>query len=120
RTVVLQGLASAAGVHGNRSQQRAELAGRASIELAIGAPRQPRDLLEGPLGLRLASLLENEHRHAKQRELTGPRAELVDILLHAVANIDADIDLRLRGFPAGGGKDFADRREPPLAGHTRH
>jgi hypothetical protein len=57
---------------------------------------------------------------AKQRELTGPRAELVDILLHAVANIDDGIDLRLRGFPAGVGKDFADLRETTLAGHTRH
>ena len=51
RAVILQRLAAAGGVHRNRRQQLAQLPSRASVEMAISAPRQPGDLFEGALGL---------------------------------------------------------------------
>src|SRR5262245_55081317 len=47
--VILQRLAPAGGVDGDRCQQLAKLPRRASVEMAIGAAREPRDLLESAL-----------------------------------------------------------------------
>ena len=66
---ILERLAAAGGIDRDRCQKLAELPRRARVEPAIGAAREPGDLPEGALGLRLAALLEQEHRHADQPEL---------------------------------------------------
>ena len=87
---------------------------------AIGAARQPRDLPEGALGLGVATFLEHEHRHADQAELAGEPGQLVDILLHAVADIDQRVDLAGFGFALGMRQHLADLREAALARHLPH
>src|SRR5262249_10629035 len=90
---ILQRQPAARGVYGDRRQQLAQLPGAAGIEAAIGAAGQPGDLLEGAGGARLAALVEDEGGHAEQAELPGEMADLVAILLHAIADEDHRIDL---------------------------
>ena len=54
RAMILERLAAACGVDRDRCQKLTKLPGRAGIEMAIGAAGETGDLLEGPLGLRLA------------------------------------------------------------------
>mgnify|MGYP001499261005 CR=1 FL=1 len=69
-----------------------ELRSGAGVEAAIGAARETGDLAEGALGARVGALLEQEHRHTQQGQLAGAPAQIVDVLLHAVADIDQRID----------------------------
>src|SRR5688572_7849476 len=84
----LQRLAPAGRVHRDSSKQLAELRGRTGIETAVGALGQPGDFAEGFLGTCVRALLEKEYRDAQQSQLPGAAAQIVDVLLHAVADID--------------------------------
>src|SRR5690606_39137002 len=82
---------SAGSIDGHGPQQRAQLVSRSLVERAPGALGEPRDLAEGHLRSRVASFLEQEHRDAMKRQLAGAAAEVVDRLLHAVADIDEGV-----------------------------
>src|SRR5262245_10030643 len=86
--------------------------------MTIGTAREPRDLLEGALGARLTTLLEQEHRHAEQRP--PARARAVDALLPAVASIAPGIDLGLPALALGMGEHLAHLGVAALAGDARH
>ena len=101
-------LLAAGGIGCDRAQQFAQLRGRADIETAIGAARQPRDLAIGVLGDRVVAFLEHEHRHAEQAELAGARAQIVDRLLHGVADEDQRLHALLGVFLAGVAEHLAD------------
>ena len=64
----------------------AQLLGAGTVERAAGAARQPRHLLEGGTGDRVAALVEQEGRHALQGQLAGQMAAAVEILLEGVAD----------------------------------
>ena len=91
----LQRLAPARGIDRDRRQQLAQLRRRAGIEAAVGALGEPRDLAEGFLRAGVCALLEQEHRHAQQRQLARPAAQIVDLLLHAVADVDQRVHATL-------------------------
>ena len=86
-------LHAAGGVGGDRAQQFAQLMRGAGVEAAIGAAREPRDLAIGVLGDRIVAFLEHEDRHAEQAELAGGGAQIVDLLLHGVADEDQRLHL---------------------------
>jgi len=80
--------APAGGIDGHGRKELAQLCCRSRIEAAIGALGEPRDLAEGGRRTRIRPLLKQEHGHAQQGQLAGAAAQIVDLLLHAVANID--------------------------------
>jgi hypothetical protein len=113
-------LAAACRVHGDCGQQLAELARRPGIEPAIGAPRQPRDLLEGSRGTPIVAFLEQEHGHTDEAELAGLLAQLIDIFFHAIAHIDDRMHLLLFVLLARVGQDLADLRVTAFAMDLAH
>ncbi len=82
--------------------------GGAWIEAAIGATRQPRNLAKRLLGDRIVALLEHEGGHAEQAELACGMAEIVELLLHRVADEDQGLHLGDLGLALGMGDDLAD------------
>ena len=82
----------------DRAQQFGKLMRRARIEPAVGAARQPRDLAERLLGDRVMALLEHERRHAEQTECAGRSAQIVDRLLHRIADQHQRLHLALLGL----------------------
>src|SRR5690606_31303623 len=77
-------------------------------------------LAERPLCIRIITFLEEEHRHAEQGELTCAAAEVIDILLHAVAHVDERIDPPFLSLLPGMREHFPDLRIAALAAHGRH
>src|SRR5262249_3013402 len=88
----LERLAPAGGVDGDGRQQGFELRRRAGIEATVGALGQTRDLAKGSLGALITSLLEQEYRHLSQRQFAGSAAQLIDVLFHAIADVDQGVD----------------------------
>ena len=113
-------LDAAGGIGRDRAQQFAELMRRAGIEAAIGAAREPRDLAIGVLGHRVVALLEHEDRHAEQAEFAGRRAQIVDLLLHGVADEDQRLHALLGVFLAGVAEHLADLGVAAAAIDARH
>ncbi len=93
---------------------------RAGIEAAIGAARQPGDLAIGVLGHRVVALLEHEHRHAEQAEFAGRLAQIVDLLLHGVADEHHRLHALLAIFLAGVAEHLADLGVAAAAIDARH
>src|SRR6476659_1372460 len=84
--VLQQRIAAAGGVGGDCPQELPELVGAAAVEPAIGAARQLGDLREDARGGAVVAFVEDEHRQAEQAELSRLVADLIDILLAAVAD----------------------------------
>jgi hypothetical protein len=116
----LQRLAPAGGIDGDRRQEVPQLRRRAGIETAVGALGEPGDLAEGALGARVGALLEQKHRHAEQSQLAGATAQVVDVLLHAVADIDQRVDRLLCRLGSGVAQHLADLRVAARAIDSRH
>ncbi len=115
-----QRLATARGVDGDGGEQIAQLTCRARVEAAEGALGQPRDLAKRPRRRLVAALLEHEHGDAEEAEFAGARAQPVDILLHAVADVDEGVDLAPPAFIEGVAEHLADLRETALAADAAH
>src|SRR5215469_7452608 len=94
--------------------------GGTSIEPAISTTGQSGDLFESRLRFGFAPLLEEEHGYTQQAECSCTLAELVYVLLHAIANIDDGVDPVLLGFSSRMCKHFADLRISPLTRDLRH
>ena len=116
----LERLAPACRVHGDRREQLAQLRRRARVEPAVGALGETRDLAERLLGARVAPFLEQEHRHAQERQLARAPAKIVDVLLHAVADVHQRVDRLLRQLRARVREHLADLRVAPGARDARH
>src|SRR5579885_1912395 len=71
-------------------------------------------------GFGIVAFLKQEHGHPDQTELTRKLAELVDILFHAVADIDERVDLTESAFALRMGEHFAHLGEAALAMDLAH
>src|SRR5262249_56825654 len=80
----------------------------ARIEPAIGTPCQPRDFPKSLLGDRVVALLKNEGRNAEQPKLPRRVAEIIELLLHGIADENQGLYLDCLGFTLAVGKNFAD------------
>src|SRR5690606_22345478 len=100
--------AATGGVDGDRRKQFAQLCRRGGIEAAVGAARQPGDLAERGLGPRIVPLLEHEHRHPEEADLASDGAQFIDVLLHAVADVNHGADTMLPGFVTDMAQHLAD------------
>src|SRR3546814_21136697 len=87
---------------------------------AEGAAAEPRDLLEGAPRDRIAALVEHEAGHAEQAELSGQVAEVVELLLHGVADEHQGRDLPLPRFLGRALQHLADLGAPGETEHTSH
>ena len=103
-----QRLHAAGGIDRGGPQQFGQLSGGVDVEARIGAAGQPGDLAEGALDRRVAPLLEDEDAQAEHAEFAGDGGEIVDLLLHGVADEDQHVDLLLAGLLARMGEDAAD------------
>ena len=94
--------------------------GGAGIEAAIGAAREPGDLAIGALRHRVAAFLEHEYRHPEQAELARRRAQIVDRLLHGVADEHQRLHPLPGVFLAGMAQHLADLGVAAAAVDARH
>ena len=119
-TVFQQGRPAAGGIGRDRAQQPFELLGTRAVELAIGAARQLGDLREQPRRHAIVALLEDEHRQAEQAELARLVADLVDILLAAVADEHHRVEPALAPLLGGVAQQAGDLRAAGQAAHRPH
>ena len=82
--------------------------GGAGVETAIGASREAGDLAKGLLGDRIAALLEHEGRDRQEPKLARCVAEIVQVLLHGVADEHQRLHLGLAGLARRVGDNLAD------------
>jgi len=82
--------------------------GRTDVEPAISAARQPRDFAKGPLRHCITTLLKHERRDPEQAQLARRGAEIVDWLLHGVADEDQRLHFFGFVFTFGVRQDFSD------------
>src|SRR5438034_449206 len=85
---VLERLVSAGGIDGNGAQELCQLMGAARVEGAIGAAAQPGQLLERRRRNLIPAFVEDEGRQSQDAQLTGEMTEIIDRLLHAIADED--------------------------------
>src|SRR6185312_14458083 len=98
----------------------AELMRRAGVEATISAVRKPRDLAIGVFRDRIVALLEHEGRHAQQAQLAGGGTEIVDRLLHGVADIHQRLHALFFGLVARVAEHLADLGMAATAVDRRH
>src|SRR5205823_14052379 len=84
--ILQQRIAAAGGVGGDGTEQLPELVGTGAVELAVGAAGQLGDLRKQTRRDPVVAFLEDEDRQAEKAELARLMADLVDILLAAVAD----------------------------------
>src|SRR5262245_65681758 len=70
------------------------------IEAAIGPAGEPRDFAERLPRDRIIALLEHEGWHAKETEFAGRMAQIVELLLHGIADEYQGLSLGLLGLTA--------------------
>ena len=88
----LQRPATARRIHCYGTQQVSELACAARVEMTIGTVSEPGDVPECPLGDGIVAFLKQERGDPEQAEFPRPTSQLVDVLLHAVADEHQGID----------------------------
>src|SRR5690606_32752766 len=89
----LQRLQSARCINSDCRKELRQGRGRAAVEAEPRALRQPGDFLERRFGDRIVPFLESKYGNAVQPEPAGLVGEVVDILLHRVADVDKRVDL---------------------------
>src|SRR5262249_27026941 len=106
----LERLPASGGIYRHCGQKLAKLACRTGIEPAIGAFGQSRDLAVGAFGSGIAAFLEQEPGNAEQAALAGACSDIVDALLHGIANIDRRVDALLLRLALDMSQNSADLR----------
>src|SRR5262249_56943899 len=91
-----------------RPQQVAELMSSTGIEAEMGPAGEPRDFAERLPRDRIIALLEHEGWHAKETEFAGRMAQIVELLLHGIADEYQGLSLGLLGLTARVCDDLAD------------
>src|SRR5204862_2279603 len=94
--------------------------GTGAVELAVGAAGQLGDLRKQTRRDPVVAFLEDEDRQAEKAELARLMADLVDILLAAVADEHHRVDPALAPLLAGITQQPADLRAPRQAADPAH
>ena len=92
----------------------------ASVEGAVGAPRQARDLLHRSGGDGFAALVKHEHRHAENPQFAREPGEFVHPFLDAVAHEHDRLDAARSRLCDGMAQHAPDLGLARRAGYRRH
>src|SRR5882757_8203035 len=111
---------AARGIGRGRAQELGELVSGARIEAAIGAARESSNFAKGLVGDRIVALLEHESGHAQKPELAGGVTEIVELLLHRIADEHQGLYLGGLRLPPGMRDDLADLRVAATAVDPLH